>query len=93
MLRILQAKVDRAEHAEKMSQLISMRRAEAAPSVSNLLPGPAWRRAAEEMKVPLAHVIAVFNVESAGSGFDKEGRLGKPLKMSASRLASSGAPS
>ena len=75
MLRILQAKLDRAAHAEKMSHLLAMRRAETPPTVSGLLPGPAWRRLAEDMNVPLAHVIAVFNVESAGSGFDKEGRL------------------
>lgn len=75
MLNILKAKLERAEHQERLAQLLAMRRQGEQPTVSSLLPGPAWHRAAERVKVPLAHVIAVFNVESAGSGFDSEGRL------------------
>jgi hypothetical protein len=75
VLQILKAKLQRAEHQERLAHLLTMRRQGEQPTVASLLPGPAWRRMAEDMDVPLAHIIAVFNVESRGAGFSPDGRL------------------
>lgn len=75
MLQILKAKLQRAEHQERLAELLTMRKGHVEDTASGLLPGPAWKRMAEEMSVPLANVIAVFNVESRGSGFGPDGRL------------------
>jgi len=78
MLQILKTKLERAEHQERLAQLLTMRKPEgtsAEAALSRLLPGPAWHAMAAEAGVPVAHIVAVFNVESRGSGFGPDGRL------------------
>ena len=76
MLNILKAKQARAERQDLMAKLVSLRRYEGDTfDASDLVPGPQWRAMAEEAGIPLAHIIAVFQVESAGSGFNEDGRL------------------
>lgn len=75
MLEILKAKLARAEKQEQLAELLSMRKGANEDVASSLMPGPQWKRMAEEMHVPLANIIAVFNVESRGAGFGPDGRL------------------
>jgi hypothetical protein len=78
MLKILQSKLERAERAEQLAALTNLRRQDEADphtALSRLLPGPAWHAMAEDAGVPVAHIAAVFNVESRGSGFGPDGRL------------------
>lgn len=75
MLEILKAKLARAEKQEQLAELMALRKGKSEDTVGGLLPGPQWRRMAEAVDIPLANVIAVFNVESRGSGFGPDGRL------------------
>ena len=75
MLQILKAKLQRAEHQERLAELLSMRKGHVEDTASGLLPGPSWKRMAEEIGAPVHNLIAVFNVESRGGGFDDQGRL------------------
>jgi hypothetical protein len=78
MLSILKTKLERAERAEQLAALTNLRRQDEADphtALSRLLPGPAWHAMAEDAGVPVAHIAAVFNVESRGSGFGPDGRL------------------
>ncbi|HAH11220.1 MAG TPA: hypothetical protein DCL54_03865 [Alphaproteobacteria bacterium] len=76
MLNILKAKLARAERQDQLAKLVALRRYDdEAFDANTLVPGPAWRKAAEESGVPLAHIVAVYMVESAGSGFNEDGRL------------------
>jgi hypothetical protein len=78
MLQILKTKLERAEHQERLAHLLTLKRADeadAGAALSRLLPGPAWHQMAEDAGVPVAHIVAVFNVESRGSGFGPDGRL------------------
>ncbi|CAB4140936.1 N-acetylmuramidase [uncultured Caudovirales phage] len=75
MLQILKSKLQRAEHQERLAELLTLRKADSDDVVAGLLPGPSWERMAKEVSVPLANIVAVFNVESRGSGFGPDGRL------------------
>ena len=76
MLEILKAKLARADRQDQLAKLVSLRRFDGDTfDAGELVPGPAWRKAAEESGIPLAHIMAVYAVESAGSGFNEDGRL------------------
>jgi hypothetical protein len=70
MLRILKLKQERADHQEKMAQLVSLRNPSAvAPTEKD------WLEAARALNCPPENLFAVKAVESGGAAFNSEGRL------------------
>lgn len=69
-LRIVRAKMERAEHQEKLARLVQMRQPDKpAPTEQE------WINAARAIGCPPQNLIAVIRVESAGAAFNAEGRL------------------